>query len=273
MFDFNKWMDINGITYEDISHRLNIEEEQIDIIIKSKDGDLVWKLWEDYVQAEADEYLLPELLAFYSEFFTDNPEAELFIKEILSYRESNIPRRMINSIERLVTIADKMDLIKKGNASLKIFFIVVCIETLNTLAEIDIGKLKMVTNFFTDYVSREHQEYILSKVKRSLADSRYDSHTPFDTDIDIGIFAHIINELRNKFAHEGNYFSFSFADRDDLALINSLTIHETREEQKRNGRNFKQERVYDIKLQYRDFRFICVNGMIRFAKEYFDGIK
>lgn len=54
---------------------------------------------------------------------------------------------MINSIERLITIADDMEIIRKGKHNLKIFYFVVCIETLYVLAGVELNKGMMVKDF------------------------------------------------------------------------------------------------------------------------------
>lgn len=270
LFDLIAWMRENG---EDISSKLGIKMSDIAQILNSGDENAVWRLWDDYVRAINDETLFPVLMHFYSEFNTIEIDLEEFIKEILAFRDCNIPRKMVNSIERLITIADKMDLIEKGHDALKVFFIVVTIETLHTLIGSKCSKTKMVTDFFKYYLSEPEQRFILDRVKRNYADNRFKPGDDMVTDIDIELFARILNEVRNKFAHEGNYFEFSFARGDNVTYINSIKINESFEENKSRGRYRKEERVYNFQLKYCDFRVICVNGLIRFVKEYFDSIQ
>lgn len=195
---------------------------------------------------------------------------------------------MINIIERLVTLADDMDQIRPGRDSLKILFLVICIESLNVLAGVEDSKLNMVLKFFSEDISDDDRNYILDNVKRSLADERFNIlkwdieqsqnyneqlrnnvYKSFNIDIEITIFARIINEVRNKFVHEGNYWDFSFSD-SDYSLMNLILIEENTEEYRLVQKKLKprEERIYDVQLSCENFRNICVNGFINIVEKY-----
>lgn len=81
----------------------------------------------------------------------------------------------------------------------------------------------------------------------------------FNTQIDLDIFAAIINEVRNNFAHEGDYYSFHFADGEG-AILNSLIIAENKAEWQllRTGNTNDLKRIYEIQLSYEMFKSIWI---------------
>lgn len=217
---------------------------------------------------------LEEVVRFYKEFITSESELENFLTKIYKLTSRpNKPRLMINNVMRLVSLADDVEKIRPGKDGLKVFFIVVCIETLFKIADIDIKKHKMVEEFFLKYVSDDDRDLILNNVKRSLADSKYqvarkkdetdqeyqlrrreEIDFTFNQQITIDIFARIISESRNTFTHEGDYWSFSFA-KSDYPIQQFVKV----EEKVNTG---KRERVYEFEIEYDQFRMICVEGFL-----------
>ncbi|KUO71439.1 MAG: hypothetical protein APF81_09050 [Desulfosporosinus sp. BRH_c37] len=285
MFNLDKILSDLGISHEEMASKIGVSCDYLNSVISSNDEELKDELYCQFIQVKSNEELLPELLEFYQEFSEDYVELEAFIREALFYQESNIPRKMINIVEWLVKLADDIEIIRKGKDGLKIFFLVVCIEALYVLANPEDGqnKLTMVIDFFENHISEEDREHIQKNIKRSLADARFnvfrqdhESHEElerrtgekidwsFNTDVSIEIFAKMINEVRNMFAHEGNFWDFHFCD-GDIPLMNFLTLAETREQFKLRQR---QERIYTITLTYADFRRICVKGYMGFIRKY-----
>lgn len=242
-----------------------------------------------YASVISDEQLLyPKLLEFFSPYVSDKEEIAAFITQALRLRQNVIPRRMLNSIERLVTLADDTEIIRPGKHPLKIFYFVVCIETLYSLSGSSLSKLGMVKDFFNSYILEQDKELILKGFRRDLSDNRFNVHRlpeetfveyearlngptvdrTFNTQVTMEIFASVINELRNCFAHEGDYWQFHFAESDHT-VMNSLLVAENREEflQMKNGADpahFK--RVYSVDLSYEQFKGACVRGFINFVR-------
>jgi len=260
MFDIKAKMKKNGITQEYVAETLGRSKSDIRQIVNSNNNHLKLSLWKDIMRFEFDKELFEKLDKFYSDFFFNKTELEIFISEKLSYKKSNIPRRMINNVERLITLSDDIEKIRKEKDCLKLFFTVVCIETLYKLAKSNLSKVKMVIDFYESYISKDDQNYILSKFKRSYGDACYQPGE-FDENIDMEIFARIIYEIRSYFVHEGDYYNFSFAS-GELPMMNHIFVKE------RDGER-KEERVYDVKLKYTEFRNITVRGLISFIDQYF----
>jgi hypothetical protein len=222
----------------------------------------------DYGMKGIDDKLKVKLNSFFKEFIIDEHERDIFITEKLQFKDANIPRIMINSIERLVSLSDDIEIIRKGRESLKVFFLVVCIETLYSLSfqyqkekmgkNIKMKKMEIIIDFFHRFIRQNDKEIIINNIEAFFPTN---STTSGIVDIDITRFALLINEVRNLFVHEGNYWDFSFCS-DETPLVNSL---KTKIE--------KDGKAIDLgvvtSLRYSVFRKICVNGLIHFANDFF----
>ena len=74
-----------------------------------------------------------------SDFYRDNFESErdmisFFVKVFQNDDKDKTPRRMMNQIQHLVSIADDIDQIRPGRDPLRIFFIKTCLEALCALS-------------------------------------------------------------------------------------------------------------------------------------------
>jgi transcriptional regulator with XRE-family HTH domain len=249
MFNLKAIMKKFGITQKYMADKLLMNKQEVKGIVNSEDDEAKLKLWHDLIMVESDVDLYKKLSQFYKEFFTDDKAMEKFIRDILAFKKSNKPRRMINNIERLITLADDIETIRPGKECLKLTFIVICIETLYTLKNIKLHKVKMVVDFFNNYITVKEKELILNHVKRSFADSRFSPGMEFQKDIDLEIFARIIYEIRSCFVHEGNYYDFHFA-HNKVSMMNYVIVKEKENEP-------REERVYDIGISYSEFRNIA----------------
>ncbi|OUS74851.1 hypothetical protein B1748_19915 [Paenibacillus sp. MY03] len=266
--------------------KLDLSEDQALEIANTADEDAQMDAYLYFVTAMNDESLFPELMEFYAPFVSDKEELAAFITSALRLRSNNIPRRMLNSVHRLVTLADAMDEVRPGKDSLKIFYFVVCIETLYSLAGAEMLKYKIVIDFFNQFIEADDKRLILERFRRSLGDERYrfkqlshETETEYkarinnsdrlSTQITMEIFARIINEIRNCFAHEGNYWNFSFAN-SDYSMMNSVTVAENHVEfnRKRDRGNEGQRRVYEVDLTYDQFKSACIRAFLQFIRAY-----
>lgn len=211
-----------------------------------------------------------EIIEFYNEFFDSSKDLEDFLLKVYRFPKNLengevVPRIMMNSVQRLVTLADDMELIRPNKSALKSFFIVVCIESLYFNAKLNkMSKYEMVIDFFEKYITNEDQKYILKTFNRSIADDKFVPGEPFKDEVNIEVFSRVINEVRNVFVHQGDYWSFNFApSNSDHVLMQDIIV----EEEKSKG---KAKRIYEIMLDYNIFRQICVKGFINFINSYID---
>lgn len=213
-----------------------------------------------------------ELVDFYKEYFSSIDELKYFMEYVFSFEYDkivnlNIPRLMINNTMRLAKLATDMEQIRPGKDALKIAYLITGIETLYKLASRNTGrdgkklnKISTVIDFFETYISEDDKNYILTKVRRSLSDEFFKPGEPFNRAITIEVFARIINETRNVFIHEGDYWSYSLPSTDcpELKIINVEEAH---------GAG-KQKRVYEFELKYDELHQIFVRSFINFIKQY-----
>ena len=280
MFDLKKVLSQLNITEEYFIDKLGILASYFNEVINKKNPEKQFELYNSFIIIKFEEELFLELNDFYKEFFFSTQKTDNFIKNVLSFQDSNVPRRMINSIKRLISLADDIEQIRKGDFGLKIFFIVVCIESLNVLAgKKDISKMDILIDFFNNKISVRDRQFILDNVKRislsgeRLTDENYGEYKnsaineTIKTDIDIEEFALIINDMRNFFVHEGIDWEFTFSNGKEH-IMNILDFP-----QKQYRGLVNQERIYDVNLKYSDFRIICVKGLINFVQEYLIRLK
>lgn len=272
MFDLEEVLKNANITKRSFSRRLNISMSVLREIIDSGNDELKSEMYFKYVKKCDDIRLSSEVLSFYRKFFTDEREAKELIKAILSYEKSNVPRKMINLIKRLISLADE-----QKRDSLKILFIITCIEALHMLENPDstVRKYQIVMDFFENFIDKEDKDFILRKFKRSLADMKIKNDAVDGTELNIEIFARMIVAIRNKVVHQGVYWDFSFPTKgDDFWLMQFIEVEESVEEYKlvNKGQISKPERIYEMTLKYKEIRNICIKGMINFLRTYFDGI-
>ena len=192
--------------------------------------------------------------------FMDDKELNSFVTILLNYSKSSVPRYMINYVERLVTLSDDIEKIRPGKDSLKIFFMVVCIESLYKLSDIKLfpnrkrdPKNEVIIDFFQSYLSEADKQYILENF-------RHETEL-----ITIESFALMIYQIRNNFTHEGIYWKFLFSP-NHLSFETEIYTR-IRKDDKREAK-YK----FDISLSYSDFREMCIKGYINFIKQYFKRI-
>ncbi|HZK54820.1 MAG TPA: hypothetical protein VFC84_11580 [Desulfosporosinus sp.] len=200
---------------------------------------------------------------FYGDYFKDEFELDKFILGKLNYQASPVPRRMINTVPRLISLANEMDIIKPGRRDLSIFFIITCIEALHSLQLIRMQKQEMVIIFFEKFLSLEDQKKIIDNVKILSVNREYKW---FDS-ITMEQFALLLCAIRNNVAHEGIYWSFTFKgeSEDAFKVVNSLKSKIIKNQP-------YNEISYEVGLSYSEFLLICMRGFINYINHYFNNL-
>jgi len=278
-----------NVPLEFFCEKLGITVEEVQNISSTHDDNTQMDLYLQFITVLNDEDLLPKLLDFYAPFVSDMDELATFISSALRLRSNPFPRRMLNSAHRLITLADAMDEVRPGKDSLKIFYYVVCIESLYFLRDGDVeNKTLTIVEFFNTYIEENDRQIILDNFHRNLADEKYNVHKrpdetydeylerlntsvdrTFNTRVSMDIFSRVINEIRNCFAHEGDYWNFHFASGSH-SVMNSLTVAENQAESglKRKRITDGLKRIYSVDLTYEQFKAACVRGFLQFIKSY-----
>lgn len=246
-------------------------QDELDAILKRIDSRHLSKLW-----------------SFFRDYFPDDPSCLLFLhncvknepkKRGIIYQEIPnkpgafisekgdtvvdavfIPRRMLNTVERLVSAARDMDQIRRGKDVFKIVYLVTCVETLQQLGGKDSSKKNLLFSFFDDYTSEEDKSYISKRFKHDDEEKTNREEDSFQQ------FVGLINEYRNCAAHEGDYWNYCFnnnVDRDvfPVTLIMKIDLDSY-------SRKNKKEHYFQTQLSYKDFETVFVRTCISYIKQY-----
>lgn len=178
------------------------------------------------------------------------------IKENVFY-----PRRMLNAVERFVSVARDMEQIREGKDVFKIVFIISCVETLQNLGNSSLAsksKVQTLLDFFGNYTSDSDKQYIRTHF-------RHDDDDPFDPEEDsFKQFIGVLNEYRNCAAHEGDYWDYCFNNNSDGSSV-PLVLHI---DLNNFSKNQKKEHCFITNVSYADFEAIFVRTCISFIKKY-----
>ena len=219
-----------------------------------------------------------EAMSFYRPFFTSEETMTTFFRNIFNFEITSeaegdrkyIPRRMMNQIQRFVSLANDIEQIRPGRDPLKILFFRVCLESLRSLS----GRKK---EFFTNIatcMSDKGKAYITDHFR--LMGWMFEStespfvHFPLDLEILLSLddFFKIIWAVRNLSVHEGDYWSMDFfSDAADGPCITTLTTKDTIiSSVKPNGKKITY--VFETSLDYRIFTHHFVRMCITYVEEY-----
>lgn len=145
---------------------------------------------------------------FYAPYFPTEADAQAFVDsvEALNITDPRHPSKiMMHQVQRLVTLADQIHNILPGRAAMRVFFLMVCAENVTKLhAKFEgEGQSKAhAVKFFDDFVTAND--------KHKLAQSFIQG----DKSLDVENSAKLLYAVRNAVVHEGNYWSFDFAETD-----------------------------------------------------------
>jgi hypothetical protein len=178
-------------------------------------------------------------LDFYRPYFCKHSDLQQFVQacENLELDDSRHRAKiMMHQGMRLLSIADRMEIVETGYEPLKLLFLLICAENiskLNVSAEESGNSRDHVIRFFRSFCSLSDQQAILKKI-----DMRQDQSSLKDR-IDI------LYNIRCDVVHEGHYWGFQFAT-DEHPLVFT---------------GFK-EQVLRVRMKYEEFRDIVARGVI-----------
>lgn len=168
-----------------------------------------------------------------------------------------IPRRMVNTVERLVSAARDMDQIRRGKDIFKIVYLVTCVETLQKLKGSSEQKKGMLFNFFMCYTAEDDKRYVADHFVHNDEETKKGENS-FEQ------FVGVLNEYRNCATHEGEYWNFCFMNsEDEYPRILSLNI----DLEGYTPKN-KKKHYFLSSLSYKDFEAVFIRTCIRFIEEY-----
>ena len=172
-----------------------------------------------------------------------------------------IPRRMLNAVERFVTVARDMEMIRHGKDVFKVVFLVTCVETLQKLKGQEGTKKDLLFAFFNENTSDEDREFIRKRFRHDDECEKCgeDSEDSFQQ------FIGVLNEYRNCAAHEGEYWEYCFSNEDDEPSLLCIKIDLDNYSQNKTK---KKDHCFTTQISYPSFEKIFVRTCITFIQKH-----
>lgn len=198
--------------------------------------------------------------SFFKDYFEDEEKLKQFVLEKIEYQRDDIPRRMINTVPRLVALSEEMRVVRPGSRDLTIFFILTCIETLyNLVPEMKMKKQDIIIDFFEKYLC-ENDKY---RIQKGITISLSDHDTLPSKEISIEQFSLMLIAVRNNLAHEGTYWVLKFREEDSSVEI----LHKLNSKSKKD--EGYRDITYGIGITYKEFKLAYMKAFINFMNEYY----
>lgn len=188
-----------------------------------------------------------------------------------------IPRRMVNTVERLVSAAHDMERIRPGKDIFKLIYLVTCVETLQKLSGSKSSKRKMFIAFFEENVDPRDKAFISEhfecfKDSEQLYEWVGSGQVKGEEEIDpFKQFLKMLHEYRNSAVHEGKYWDHCFPQDAEYPLLCSLDvdfrIFEALPKKERIIRH-KVPYGFRISFTYLTFEKIFIRTCIIFIQKY-----
>ena len=220
-----------------------------------------------------DEHLA-ELIDFYNPYFENRNSCIDFLYEILQYEpphapkfindgiyyvdfdnkilpdEAFIPKRMLNAVQRFVSVCRELETSRPGDDPFKIIYYITCIESLQTLGGANTKPKKhMVLDFFTSYISEEDHAFISNHFEGIPNDLFAPSKSGPE------VMAEALYSIRNAAVHNGECWDSIFPT-DGFRLIITVPEKKTKFKGYVNG------------VCYEKFEKIFVRTSINFVRQY-----
>lgn len=191
-------------------------------------------------------------------------QSRKLLNKALTDMNNLIPRRMINSVQRLISLADDIEQVRPGKKDLSIFFLVTSIESVYTLSSSPFNnKQGLLIDFFSNYLVQEEQEYLFNRIK-ILSDGERQMYV---SPISAENFALMLTGIRNQVAHEGNYWSFNFKKKENSSDIMCLFSSKLKKDEG------SREITYQIGITYEILKDFCIKGLVRYIENYYEEVE
>lgn len=174
---------------------------------------------------------------------------------------------MLNIVEKMVSTAKDMEMIRKGKDVFKLGFLITCVEGLYELQGEKAFSKDMIVSFFEENLLEKDRQTILEKFKKSNADDEFfgvDKDWGEYLDSSIREFAGVLNEYRNIATHEGNYENWCFNNNGDGVPVMMFIPIDLQQFSRKN----KKEHVFETLISYREFERIFIRTAIQFVCRY-----
>ncbi|EGR0320073.1 hypothetical protein FDM49_11980 [Vibrio cholerae] len=184
-------------------------------------------------------------LDFYRPYFDSEPDLRSFVEqcEALSLENDNHRAKvMMHQGQRLSTISSSMELVASGRDPLKLLFLLIAAENISKLhlSVHEEGRSKFhVKRFFNTFCNGEAKKELVDKIEVI--------RKPRDLDTVVSV----LYSIRCDVVHEGNYWSFDFANAYGPSVWSS-----------KDG-----NQILSVRLTFEDLKDIVVKGIISAVKD------
>ncbi|HWQ71145.1 MAG TPA: hypothetical protein VN370_02385 [Desulfitobacteriaceae bacterium] len=215
---------------------------------------------------------------FYRPYFNSEEELTAFFVSVFE-RDSidKTPRRMMNQIQRFVSLANDIDSIRAGRDPLRVLFLRICLESLYSLSKQNSAKKHRIKDFFKEYISEAGQQYILNHFTfRGLEpiceiDAKsgmlYNCKSRYSLSIDD--FSMIFYIIRGMVVHEGDYWSMQlFGSDDNYTSLVFMSTDKQIVDCHQSTKGTPISYFFETTLSYKKFIYYYVDGCIQFLKTH-----
>lgn len=237
---------------------------------------------QNYEECLLYESMMEKAKSFYRKVMQDDNEFNQLFESIFQLDErDNTPRRIMNHIYQLVSLADDIDKIRPSRDPLRLFFLRTCQESVYKLYNEkfpDKSRQIKIENFFEDYLSEEGKQYIKENFRLIMVDYHEEPNYITGEYIDnkegyvmeMADFARVFYMVRGMVTHEGDYWSMQvFAKRDsEYTFVSSVETSERVLDCVKNDKNRKYTYLFETTMNYEKFRDYFVQGCIQILKDY-----
>ena len=253
MFNLRQILDEGNIDYEYFASTVNLEIEEFNCLLNTGDENCHEELYYKFIKFETDKKLKPKLNVFYNDYMESEATTCEFIDKCLL---NDTTRRMVNILKRHVEISEYMIEYKPERGVLVLFNLIVAIESIYKLSGNKIDKkIDRIIDFFSKRISDEHKQLLYDGIMLNRADDL--CQPGMSLVLNMEDCARILYELRNMYAHEGDYWSFSFPSIDnDFPVLNELKVI--------IGGVKKRKRTINVKISIPQLKKIVIEGLISY---------
>ena len=217
---------------------------------------------------EIDAFNQKILMDFLHPHFESSDNLKNFLSDVFDYKNGPVVKRqMLYQTLRFVSLANNIEKISPNSDGLKILFLRICLESLQSLS--DCNKNSFILTFVGCFTA-EGKDYILNHFKLSYFEDTYCGLT-FDAHYDITELKDIMwlfLAIRNDVVHNGENWSMQFfaRDEDSIWLTSMETSNKVIEYKFHQSGEKMVEYHFDTTLNYEKFIFYFVEACINYIR-------
>lgn len=204
-----------------------------------------------------------EVYDFFSRYNDDSKIILAFLERVfLNDSIDKTPRRMMNLLTRWVDRAEMIHNAKPGRDPLVVACVRTCIESICGQTEQTKDDKK---NFFAENLSEEGSEYIRNSFRTIVKEDKVAHKEIFDNNSPLNDFDEMIFGIRNRVAHDGDYWSsqvFAHASSN----VDWVSAYSSESGSK------KRQIIYETNMEYNRFMFYFVEAAMSYIDRYIQKI-